>query len=158
MAIPDVLTGTKPNPTGRPHQFTTPRTSTSMKDMVMVRMSQTVRPPGRERLQVAQGQSVSNISRYHLNPTTRERERRDKTSFNYRGELPTRLDKQLEDASVRQHLRLTWGGNKSESQSRMSNYPPQRSAQTLGGPLAARMEPLPRGAPPPQCNRRRKEK
>ncbi|KAF8530358.1 hypothetical protein BU17DRAFT_79081 [Hysterangium stoloniferum] len=74
-----------------------------------------------------------------------------------RGEPPTRLDKQVADASVRQHLHLTWGGNRLESQSRMSNYPLQRSAKTLGGPLAARMEPLPPGAPPPQCNRWRKE-
>ncbi|KAF8490881.1 hypothetical protein BU17DRAFT_104102 [Hysterangium stoloniferum] len=62
------------------------------------------------------------------------------------------------DASVRQHLYLTLGGNRSESQSRMSNNPPQRSAKTLGGPLAAQIEPLLPGPPPPKCNRRRKKK
>ncbi|KAF8525453.1 hypothetical protein BU17DRAFT_62609 [Hysterangium stoloniferum] len=45
--LPHVLTRMKPNPTGSPHQCTTLRTSASMEDMVMVRMSQTVHPPGR---------------------------------------------------------------------------------------------------------------
>ncbi|KAF8510656.1 hypothetical protein BU17DRAFT_97936 [Hysterangium stoloniferum] len=87
-----------------------------------------------------------------------KRKSRQDKAFNNRGEPPTRLDKQGANASVRQHLPLNWGGNRSENEFRMSNDPLQCSAKTLGGPLAARMEPLPAAAPPPQRNRRRKEK
>ncbi|KAF8496078.1 hypothetical protein BU17DRAFT_103504 [Hysterangium stoloniferum] len=75
---------------------------------------------GQEHLQVADGQRFEHKSLTPQPHYEGKRKARQDKAFNNRGEPPTRLDKQVADASVRQHLHLTWGGNRLESQSRMS--------------------------------------